>query len=52
MPPKKPPERMTLAEFRAWLTAAKPDIHVEPYNVRPCTCDDVNCHGWRLVRAA
>ena len=20
-----------------------------PYDLQPCTCGDVNCHGWRVV---
>lgn len=20
-----------------------------PYELQPCTCGDVNCHGWRIV---
>jgi hypothetical protein len=40
---------MSLDEFRDWLFSTKADIRVNPNEIRPCTCGDVNCHGWRLV---
>ena len=42
----------TRDRFVAWLTAAGVPVFVQPYASAPCTCGDVNCHGWRLVPVA
>jgi hypothetical protein len=40
----------TRDRFRTWLTSTGVPVCVEaPYELAPCTCGDVNCHGWRLV---
>ena len=45
-----PPGRMTRATFLTFLHTSRVPIAVDgPYDVQPCGCDDVNCHGWRLV---
>jgi hypothetical protein len=46
-----PQARMTLHEFREWLTRQGAPVSVDPYDIVPCLCRDPNCHGWRLVPA-
>ena len=42
--------RMTREEFDRFVTQMKADIYVRPpYDVVPCHCGDINCHGWRFV---
>lgn len=41
---------MTRQEFEEFVNASP--VHVfarQPYQVVPCACGDVNCHGWRFV---
>lgn len=57
--PRLRPRLMTRDEFEAFVTAdrrthggATAPIRIyarPPYDLRPCTCGDVNCHGWRFV---
>jgi hypothetical protein len=43
----------TRDRFQSWLRKTGGPVHVEPpYELAPCRCGDVNCHGWRLVAAA
>jgi hypothetical protein len=43
----------TRDRFQAWLRKTGGPVYVEPpYALAPCTCGDVNCHGWRLVTVA
>jgi hypothetical protein len=46
-------EVMTRAEFEAFLWPAHgPTVPIyirPPFDIVPCDCGDVNCHGWRLV---
>ena len=46
------PLLLTEAEFDAWLEAARVPVFIYPYRIVVCACGDLNCHGWRLVRAA
>lgn len=41
---------MTREEFERFLAQGQTTIHVDPYDVVPCNCSDVNCKGWRLVQ--
>jgi hypothetical protein len=41
---------MTRRDFELWRKAKRIAVYVWPYAVAPCTCGDVNCHGWRLVQ--
>jgi hypothetical protein len=43
--------RMTREEFEAFILHQRVKIYVDPYDVEPCDCRDINCHGWRLVGA-
>lgn len=41
---------MTKDAFVAWLgSSCRAVLFTGPYDVEPCECGDVNCHGWRLV---
>jgi hypothetical protein len=41
---------MMRAEFERFIATAQIKLFVRaPYALRPCTCGDVNCHGWRFV---
>jgi hypothetical protein len=44
---------MTRAEFEAFLWAPSGPMSAAfvrfPFDIVPCDCGDVNCHGWRLV---
>jgi hypothetical protein len=43
-------ELMSRAEFDRFIERKKIPICVAPpYDVVPCSCGDVNCHGWRFV---
>lgn len=42
----------TRDRFHAWLKSTGVPVFVLPYELAPCACDDVNCHGWRLVPVA
>lgn len=45
---KPRPQLMTRQEFETFMGHAK--VYVQPpYDVMPCGCGDVNCHGWRFV---
>jgi hypothetical protein len=41
----------TRDRFEAWLRSkeAPATVIAPPYRIEPCTCGDLNCHGWRLV---
>lgn len=42
--------RMTLEAFERFVSVKRIALMVRPpYDVRPCACGDVNCHGWRFV---
>jgi hypothetical protein len=42
---------MTRAEFEAWFGKQRNDVYVRPpYELAPCDCGDLNCHGWRFIR--
>jgi hypothetical protein len=44
-------ELWTRDRFERWLRtrAGAEAVRIDhPYDVRPCTCGDINCHGWRL----
>jgi len=44
------PAVWTRERFLLWLTATcAPILADPPYDLAPCTCGDVNCHGWRVV---
>jgi hypothetical protein len=41
---------MTRTEFDTFLGRQRIPIMVAPpYDLVPCGCGDVNCHGWRLL---
>jgi len=41
---------MTRQEFEAWVSKNGRAIYVRPpYDLEPCLCGDVNCHGWKFV---
>ena len=41
---------MTRTEFEDWFSKQRGDLYVRaPYDLVPCACGDVNCHGWRFV---
>jgi hypothetical protein len=43
---------MTREQFATFVTSAKHEVSIlvrPPYDVVPCHCGDVNCHGWRFV---
>jgi hypothetical protein len=45
--------RWTRDRFAAWLVSTGVPVFLEaPYELTPCACGDVNCHGWRLVPVA
>lgn len=40
----------TREQFERWLRQHRVHIALDgPYDIEPCACRDVNCHGWRLV---
>lgn len=44
---------MTRRAFEEWMSAKGRAIYIDgPYDVLPCRCGDVNCHGWRFVGRA
>lgn len=54
----KKQHRMTRAEFEAFVIGTKGQrggsgpvqLYVRaPFDLVPCTCRDINCHGWRFV---
>lgn len=47
----RPKQRlMTRDEFDQFATDGNLILYVgAPYDVIPCHCQDVNCHGWRFV---
>ncbi len=42
---------MSRAEFRTFVERNVDYVYVLPYDIAPCACRDVNCHGWRLVQS-
>ena len=41
---------MTREEFVHFIALAQTKLYVRaPYTIAPCTCGDINCHGWRFV---
>ena len=43
---------LTREAFLRFVTDRRDPIALQidpPYVLRPCTCGDVNCHGWRFV---
>ena len=43
---------VSLNVFTAWLRGRRaPPIYIDgPFEIVPCVCGDMNCHGWRLVK--
>ena len=41
----------TREEFEWWLGRNHAAIYLYPYDIAPCGCGDINCHGWRLIPA-
>ena len=41
----------TREQFEAFILHQRVKIYVAAYEIRPCACGDVNCHGWRLAPA-
>ncbi len=41
-------QRMTKAEFEQWADRVVITARA-PYDLVPCPCRDINCHGWRFV---
>lgn len=35
--------------FEQWIVRNADRVQIEPFEIVPCACGDVNCHGWRLV---
>jgi len=47
-----PRDRWTRAEFAKWAADPRNITRIRvtpPFDLVPCTCPDVNCHGWRFV---
>jgi hypothetical protein len=45
--------KMTEIEFVDYMTKtpqAKSILVEPPHDIRPCTCRDINCRGWKIVR--
>lgn len=42
---------LTLPEFVALMSHVRITV-APPHDVRPCTCGDMNCLGWRIVTRA
>jgi hypothetical protein len=43
--------KMTRVKFERFLQSIRFGIAIRgPYAIVKCTCRDINCHGWRLVR--
>ncbi len=42
---------VSLNVFTAWLSGpGAPPIYIDgPFQIVPCACFDVNCHGWRII---
>jgi len=41
---------LTREAFQHYVAKAQIKLFVRPpYAVVPCTCGDINCHGWRFV---
>jgi len=44
--------KLTKEQFEQWLGTQRMSIYVDPYVIKPCSCGDINCKGWRLVAKA
>lgn len=43
-------QSMTLKEFERFVIDGNVRVFArQPYQIVPCACRDINCHGWRFM---